>query len=155
MSDLITGTHLQPDNLNSQNIVQELDRFGQWTRVVEFQSLSNEVKKCMHKDRERMLGPVLRELGYKIEVCNLHAQSGTSANTLQRIKYQILRVESRAYIDADAPAYLIPIRIQETASGTVYDTSTSPVKLAVGQRVYFKDPIIVEPGVDFLLITAR
>jgi len=38
-------------------------------------------------------------------------------------------------------------------AGTVYDSSTSPVKLVVGQRVYFEDSIIVEPGMDFLLIT--
>jgi hypothetical protein len=69
-------------------------------------------------------------------------------------------VVSRCYVEADVAgkyweAYLIPIRIEETASGTVYDASTSPVTLAVGQRLYFNARIVVEPGMDFLLITER
>jgi hypothetical protein len=63
---------------------------------------------------------------------------------------------SRYYIEAGPRAYLIPIWIDPASeiSGTVYDSLTSPVRLVVGQRVYFKDRVIVKPGMDFLLITA-
>ena len=52
--------------------------------------------------------------------------------------------------------YLIPIWIDATSemSGTVYDPSMSPVRLVVGQKVYFEDSVVVDPGMDFLLITA-
>lgn len=74
MSDLITGTHLQPEDLGGQNIMYELGRFGQWTHAEIFQPLSTEVEKCKHKDRERMLEPVLQQLGYTFEVCDLYSQ---------------------------------------------------------------------------------
>jgi hypothetical protein len=61
-------------------------------------------------------------------------------------------MESRVYIDTNVFVYLIPIRIQEIVSGTVYNISTSLIKLVVRQKKYFKDPIIIELGVDFLLI---
>jgi hypothetical protein len=63
-------------------------------------------------------------------------------------------VVSRAYIEAGgAPAYLIPVRI--SGPGTVWDESTPAVKLKIGQRVYFDKLIIVERGMDFVIITAR
>lgn len=61
---------------------------------------------------------------------------------------------SRAYIEAGgAPAHLIPVRI--SGSGMVYDESTPAMELRIGQRVYFDKPIIVDGGMDFVLITAR
>jgi len=66
-------------------------------------------------------------------------------------KFQIFRVVSTAHVGTGtAPSYLIPVRIE--GLGTVWDTSTSEVTLKVGQRVYFDKPIIVEEGLDFLLI---
>jgi len=74
MSDLITGTHFQRDDLNGQNIIHELECFGQWAYTVEFHTLAEteEFKKCEHKGRELKLKPVISELGYKIEVDNIH-----------------------------------------------------------------------------------
>lgn len=141
MSDLITGKHLEAEDLDGQNIKIELDRFGQWTKTLRFDPLSDEIQKCRHKDIDRMLRPVLKELGYD--------------NKLHRIKYQVLRVVSRSYIDAGPNQYLILVRTEKSASPTVYDSSTAPVELVVGQRVYFNKPIVVEPGIDCLLITAR
>ncbi|KAG4430262.1 hypothetical protein IFR05_014258 [Cadophora sp. M221] len=138
MSNLITGTQLQRDDLTGENTIEELVRLGRWACIVGYRSLTDEVEKCEHEDRERMLKPVFRELGYQIEL----------------YKYQILRMASRGYVDPGAPAHLIPIRI-EKAPGAVYDTTTNQVKLDVGQRVYFEDPIIVESGMDFLLVVAR
>jgi hypothetical protein len=37
-------------------------------------AVTEEFKKCEHKDRELKLKPVLSELGYKIEVGNIHDQ---------------------------------------------------------------------------------
>ena len=73
MSDLITGTHLQSTDLDGQNIVPELQHLGEWTGKLIFDPLSTELHKCNHKDRERKLKPVLKELGYKIEVCGIHS----------------------------------------------------------------------------------
>jgi hypothetical protein len=66
MSDLITGTHLQPDNLGGKNIKKELDRFSEWAETVKYHSLSSEMQKCTHQERDRKVEPVMKELGYKV-----------------------------------------------------------------------------------------
>lgn len=60
---------------------------------------------------------------------------------------------SRTYITS-SDAYLIPVRIEEGTSPTISDPSTVARELAVGQKIYFNRPIVVDPGVDCLLITA-
>ncbi|OAF59752.1 hypothetical protein VC83_04043 [Pseudogymnoascus destructans] len=75
MSDLITGKHLEPENLDGQNITGELERFGQWAKAVKFQPLSPGIEKCEVQDRDQKVRLVLKELGYE--------------NKLE-IKYQIL-----------------------------------------------------------------
>lgn len=67
MSVLISGTHLQPVNLDG-NITKELDNFGQWAQTIEFKPLNGGVRKCEHKEREQKIRPVMMELGY--EVCD-------------------------------------------------------------------------------------
>lgn len=146
MSNLITGTHLIPEQLDGRGITEELNRFGEWAGTVDFQDLEPQVKKCKkcgHKDREQKLRPVLEGLGYQ--------------DKLHLIKYQVLRVVSRSYIEAGADAYLIPVRIEQTASAFLSDPSNSPelVKLTIGQKVFFNKPIIIEPGMIFLLVTAQ
>ena len=157
MPGLITGTHLQPDDLGGKNIRKELGRFGEWAETVGYESLSSEIQKCMHEERDRKVEPVVKELGYKVRSSHLRAIPNANIQQSSQIKYQILRVVSKCYVEVgaetDAEAYLIPIRIEKTASGSVYDASTSPVTLAVGQRLYLNARIIVEPGMDFLLIT--
>lgn len=138
MSDLIAGKHLEPEHLDGQNIGGELERFGQWAETVKFQPLSPGIEKCGDKDRDQKVRLVLKELGYE--------------NKLE-IKYQILRIVSRSYITG-SHAYLIPLRIEEGTSPTIYDLSTAASKLVVGQKIYFNRPIIVDPGIDCLLITA-
>jgi hypothetical protein len=65
MPVLISGTHLQPVNLDGDT-TNKLGHFGQWAQTVEFRPLNDDVKKCEHKDRERMIRPVMRELGYEV-----------------------------------------------------------------------------------------
>jgi len=95
----------------------------------------------MHKDRDQKVAPVLEALGF--------------GDKKDRIKYQVLRVLSRYYISAEKDAYLIPVRIEETAPRAICDSSMNLVNVAVGQRIYFTAPVLVEPGMDFLVITAR
>jgi hypothetical protein len=44
---------------------------------------------------------------------------------------------------------------RKVAPGTIYDSSMNTVQLAVGQKVHIKEPIIVDPGMDFILIRLR
>lgn len=71
MSGLIVGSHLQLSYLKGRNIVKVLDNFVEWTSTVEFQPLTTEVHKCMHKEREQRLKPVFEELGFMPEVRDL------------------------------------------------------------------------------------
>jgi hypothetical protein len=71
MPDLITGTQLQRDDLTGQNIIHKLNCVGDWACTVGFHSLTNEVEKCDHQDRERKVEPVFVALEYQIEVCNI------------------------------------------------------------------------------------
>jgi hypothetical protein len=66
-------------------------------------------------------------------------------------------VVSTAYISAgDAPKYdpadLLPVCIY--GSGKIWDHET-PVQLRVGQRVFIEEPIIVDAGMIFVIITQR
>jgi hypothetical protein len=36
--------------------------------------------------------------------------------------------------------------------GTIYDSSMNPVHLAVGHKIHIKRPVIVDPGMDFVLL---
>lgn len=65
MSDRITGTHLQSEDL-SDGAEKELERFGKWVEAGDFQALTDEIYKCRDKDRERKLEPVLKALNYKV-----------------------------------------------------------------------------------------
>jgi hypothetical protein len=61
----ISGTHLQTVNLDGKT-TDELVKFGQWAQTVEFRSVNDDVKKCEHKDRERKIRPVMKELGHEV-----------------------------------------------------------------------------------------
>lgn len=61
----VSGIHLQPVDLHGKTI-DELVTFGQWAQTVEFRPLNEDVKKCEHKDRERKIRPVMKELGYEV-----------------------------------------------------------------------------------------
>ncbi len=61
----ISGTHLQTVDLDDKTTVELVD-FGQWVKTVEFRSMNDDVKKCEHKDRERKISPVMKELGYEV-----------------------------------------------------------------------------------------
>jgi hypothetical protein len=67
-------------------------------------------------------------------------------------------VVSTAYVSAgDAPTYdpahLLPVWIY--GSGKIWDAETPAVQLRIGQRVSIKEPIIVDGGMIFLIITER
>jgi hypothetical protein len=75
MSELITGNHLELEDLvevlgDGTNIKHELDHFGEWAEKKEFDPLRRGVQKCRHKDRDRKVRPILKELGYENKVCN-------------------------------------------------------------------------------------
>jgi hypothetical protein len=61
---------------------------------------------------------------------------------------------SRYYIKIALNIYFIPIWIDTISKilETVYNSLTSPVKLIIKQKLYFKKHIIIKPGMDFLLI---
>jgi hypothetical protein len=69
----ISGTHLQPVNLDD-NTTNKLGRFGEWAQTVEFRLLNDDVKKCEHKDRERKIRPVIKELGYEVRDFNIYGE---------------------------------------------------------------------------------
>ena len=73
MPVLISGTHLEPVDLDG-NITNELGRFGQWAQTVEFKPLNDDVKKCEHKDRERKIRPVMKELGYEVRDFDIYGE---------------------------------------------------------------------------------
>jgi hypothetical protein len=85
MPDLITGNHLEPEDLaeilgDGINIRYELDYFGEWAEEKEFEPLRKGVEKCRHKDRDRKVRPVLKELGYENKVSNFYAKMARRAN---------------------------------------------------------------------------
>jgi len=65
MSDLITGTHLQPENLDGK-IQEALEEFGKWLKSAEFQPLTDQIHKCCDKDRKVKVDPVLKALKYHV-----------------------------------------------------------------------------------------
>jgi hypothetical protein len=73
MSGLITGRHLQSYDIDDKT-QKELERFGEWVATAvaptNFQSISDAMKSCKHKDRHRQLEPVLKAMNYK--ACNFH-----------------------------------------------------------------------------------
>jgi hypothetical protein len=73
MSKLITGTHLQPEHQSGKNVKKELGRVGEWAETVGYQSLTGEIQKCTHKERDRKVEPVMKELGYKVRTFHLGA----------------------------------------------------------------------------------
>jgi hypothetical protein len=77
------------------------------------------------------------------------------------IKYQVLRIVSRIPIKTSSNNYLIPVRIHKGASPSIYDPSqiedpeSVGLKLVVGTRIFFNGPVVIDPGIDCLLITAE
>jgi hypothetical protein len=79
MSGLITGNHLEPEDLaealeDGANIIRELDGFGEWVEKKKFDPLSKGVEKCRDKDRDRKVRPILKKLGYENKVRNFRAE---------------------------------------------------------------------------------
>jgi hypothetical protein len=74
----ITGTHLRCYAVEDKNSQNELGRFGEWAAEANFESVSDALSQCKHKDRHRKLEPVLKELKYKAR--SFHLQEKTNAN---------------------------------------------------------------------------
>jgi len=70
MSNLITGTHLQADDLDGKNIQKALEDFGEWLKSAKFEPLTDEIYRCYDKDRKRKVDPILTALKYNVR--NLH-----------------------------------------------------------------------------------
>jgi len=68
MSNLITGKHLEPQDLDGQDVAGKLERFRQWAGTVEFRPVSPSIEKCEDKDRDQYVRRLLTELGYEIKV---------------------------------------------------------------------------------------
>jgi hypothetical protein len=65
ISQPITGTHLQSENL-SHKIQADLARIGDWAEKGEFVPLTEEIQRCSDKDKMRKVEPVLKALNYKV-----------------------------------------------------------------------------------------
>jgi hypothetical protein len=102
MSELITGNHLEPEDLaevlgDGANIRHELGHFGEWAEKKKFDSLMKGIEKCRDKDRDRKVRPILKKLGYENKVCNFHAKWHgvlTPSSLKSNIKSSVLYRES-------------------------------------------------------------
>jgi len=76
MPDPTGSTHLQLSDLDVGDVVRTLKDYGAWTATLDedFEPVTDAVRRCVHKERERRLKPVLDVLGYTSEVCKLNGR---------------------------------------------------------------------------------
>jgi len=68
MPDPINGVHLQPEQLDSPNIMKAIEDFAKWVVTSKFKPLSPDLEKCLDEKREEEFWPLLNAIGFGNEV---------------------------------------------------------------------------------------
>ncbi|KFZ02082.1 hypothetical protein V500_00450 [Pseudogymnoascus sp. VKM F-4518 (FW-2643)] len=148
MSGSAAGTHLQRQVLNGPNVQRELAEFATWLNKKgrPFEALSPGCSKCSDKEKNTVIIPLLKELGFDHED--------------PKLRFNVFRIRTSSYINPGSGpgGYLIPIQ-QEPDTTELPSISNppksleGPTQLVVGERVYFNRNVLVRSDFDCVVVT--